>query len=165
MVNVYEFEVYESEGCRVVEPFDLEGGTEGRDERDAARMAVDWLKTFAEHCAMHGIEMPEPTFGNKPRHGGVVMLVAVEAGVETVPRVTPAEAARALGVTPSRVSQLMASGALEHFRWEGRTWVARHSLEARLAERPRPGRPKRTAAPAGSACCPEGADVPARAQV
>ena len=167
MVHVYEFEVYESEGFQIVEPFDLEGGTEGYDVRDAAMMAVDWLKITVEHCAMHHIELPEPTFGNRPRHGGTVMLVAVDAGVETVPRVTPAEAARALGVTPGRVSQLMASGRLEHFEYGGRTWVSRYSLEARLAERPKPGRPKKKRVPSSvdnSADGPAADSEPTQAQ-
>jgi len=143
MEHIYEFEVFPAEGMYCVFPFDWPGGTEGLDMHDVAVMAVDWLRLNIEMCAMHGRELPEPTFGNTPRHGGTVMLVAVDAGIETVPRVTPAQAARVLGVTPARVSQLMASGKLEHFEYEGRTWVSRYSLDARLAEAPKPGRPKR----------------------
>lgn len=141
MTHVYEFEVFQCEGVYAVLPFDFDGATEGEDLRDAAEMAVDWLRLTIEDHALRGRDLPVPTFGNAPRHGGTIMLVAVEAGLNTVPRVTPAEAARALGVTPGRVSQLMAAGKLERFEAEGRTWVTCYSLEARLAERPGPGRP------------------------
>ena len=62
---------------------------------------------------------------------------------------TAAEAARALGVSPSRVSHMIRDGLLESFKYGHNTWVTGYSVEARLRERPPAGRPKRK--PAASA--------------
>ena len=138
MKHVYEFEVFLDEGRYSVLPFELEcGGTSGATFREACEMAVDWLKTVVEHHAMHDIPFPEPTYG------GRIITVAIDAGLETIPRMTAAEAARALGVSPSRVSHMIRDGLLESFKYGHNTWVTGYSVEARLRERPRPGRPKR----------------------
>lgn len=143
MVYVYEFEVFQSDGGRFVAwPFDFEGGTQGESLHDVAESAADWLQMEIEHRSLHDHSIPEPTFGNAPRCGGRILLVAVHAGKETVPRMTCAEAARRLGVTRGRVSQLAKAGLLETFELEGRTWVSAYSVEARLAEQPRAGRPR-----------------------
>ena len=128
MKHVYEFEVFLDEGRYTVWPFDFEcGGTSGATFREACEMAVDWLKTVVEDYAMHDEATPEPT----------------------IPRMTAAEAARALGVSPSRVSHMIRDGLLESFKYGHNTWVTGYSVEARLRERPRAGRPKRK--PAASA--------------
>ena len=144
MLHVYEFEVFEDEGWLLAFPYDMEGGTQGADFKEVCEMAADWLKTEMEHRAMHGEPYPEATFGNEPRHGGRSIIVAVDAGKETVPRMTPSAAARELGVTPGRVSQMMSKGQLESFEDSGRTWVTRASVEARKADAPKPGRPRKT---------------------
>lgn len=144
MKHVYEFEVFSEEGRYTVWPFDFEcGGTSGATFREACEMAVDWLRTVIEHHAMHAIPFPEPTFDNEPRFGGKIITVAVDAGLHTIPRMTAAEAARALGVSPSRVSHMIRDGLLEAFKYGHNTWVTRYSVEARLRERPSAGRPKR----------------------
>lgn len=146
MLHVYEFEVFEDEGWLIALPFDMEGGTQGRDMAEAAEMAADWLQAEMEHRAIHGLPFPAPTFGNELRHGGERLVVAVNAGKDTVPRMTAAAAARELGVTPGRVSQMVKAGLLESFEDEGRTWISRGSVEARKAEAPKAGRPKKAAA-------------------
>lgn len=143
MFHVYEFEVFDSEGCKLAFPYDMDGGTQGVDFKDACEMAADWLQTEMEHRAMHNLPFPEPTFGNEPRHGGTNIIIGVNAGKETVPRMTAAAAARELGVTPGRVSQMIKAGLLETFEHEGRTWVTRYSVEGRKAEAPKAGRPKK----------------------
>ena len=150
MKHVYEFEVFLDEGRYTVWPFDFEcGGTSGATFREACEMAVDWLKTVVEDYAMHDEATPEPTFDNEPRYGGRIITVAIDAGLETIPRMTAAEAARALGVSPSRVSHMIRDGLLESFKYGHNTWVTGYSVEARLRERPPAGRPKRK--PAASA--------------
>ena len=150
MKHVYEFEVFLDEGRYTVWPFDFEcGGTSGATFREACEMAVDWLKTVVEDYAMHDEATPEPTFDNEPRYGGRIITVAIDAGLETIPRMTAAEAARALGVSPSRVSHMIRDGLLESFKYGHNTWVTGYSVEARLRKRPRAGRPKRK--PAASA--------------
>ena len=145
MTYIYEFEVFEDEGFLLAFPFDFEGGTQGLNLEDLADSAIDWLKLEIEHCAMHGITLPKPTFGNEPRYGGRIMLVAVDAGIHTVPRMSAAEAARTLGVSPSRVSHLIRDGLLEAFKDGPRTWVTAYSVEARQRDRRGAGRPRRTA--------------------
>ena len=71
--------------------------------------------------------------------------VAVDAGKETVSRMTAAAAARELGVTPGRVSQMVKAGLLESFEMDGRTWLSRGSVEARKEEAPKAGRPRKAA--------------------
>lgn len=56
------------------EPYGLEGGTEGRDQREAAMMAAEWLRGEAEHWLMSGTEPPELPIGLPPAHGGRVIL-------------------------------------------------------------------------------------------
>lgn len=56
---------------------------------------------------------------------------------------TPAEAADALGVTRRRISQLVKAGLLDTFELHGKTWIAADSVEARLAEKPHAGRPRK----------------------
>lgn len=143
MLGVYEFELFEEDGMVLAFPFDLEGGTEGRGWKDAAEMAADWLKGELEHMLMVGQEPPEATFGHVPEHnGGRVAIVAVEADLSKVEAVSAAKAAEMLGVSRPRVSQMLKSGQLEGWRDGRDTMVTVASIEARLSERPRAGRPK-----------------------
>ncbi len=144
MFAVYEFEFFEDEGWVLAFPFGLEGGTQGRDAADAARMAADWLKGEVEHSLMCGTPLPPPTFGNAPAHGGTIGVVGVEASLEAIDTVLASEAADMLGVSRGRVSQMLASGRLEGFRKGRSTFVTRASVQARLAEAPKCGRPRRT---------------------
>lgn len=148
MVHIYEFEFVEDGGWYLAFPFDMEGGTQGVDLAEASEMAAEWLKSEIEWRVIHGEELPAPTFGNEPRRGGRVVLLAVEAGLETVHKVTAAEAARLLGVSPGRVTQLIDAGHLVGWREGHRTWVTVDSVEARLAEEHRAGRPRKEAASA-----------------
>lgn len=143
MLYLYEFELFEDEGSYLAFPFDMEGGTSGETLREACEMAYDWLKTECEARLINRVGFPEPTFGNEPAHGGEVFLVGVEASLESIPRVLPSEAARILGVTPGRVTQMVSANRLEAVEVEGRKWITRASIEARLAERPKAGRPKK----------------------
>ena len=141
MLHVYEFEVFEGEQYLLAFPYDMEGGTQGEDFSEICEMAADWLQMEMEYRAMHDLPFPEPTFGNEPQHGGRNIIVAVKASKETVAKVLPSEAARMLGVTPGRVTQMMDAGKLEWFEDAGRRWVTVDSVEARLAEAPKAGRP------------------------
>lgn len=143
--KVYEFEVYKDDGWLIAEPFDLDGGTQGEDYEDLCAMVADWLKVTVEDHAIRGIEMPKPTFGNAPRHGGSILLVCVMAGLETVERVSAAEAARMLGVSAGRVSQMLASGQLEGWRDGHSSYVTLDSLRARMAAPREAGRPRAVA--------------------
>ena len=146
MLHVYEFEVFGDDGMLLAFPYDMDGGTQGADFKEVCEMAADWLQLEMEHRAMHGEPFPEATFDNEPRHGGRNVVVAVNAGKDTVPKVLPSEAARMLGVSAGRVTQMMDAGQLEWFEDAGRKWVTVYSVEARLAEQPKAGRPRKETA-------------------
>ena len=59
-----------------------------------------------------------------------------------IPAMTAADAARALGVSTARISQLVSAGLLDSWRDGTRRMVSRASVEARLEDPPRPGRPR-----------------------
>ena len=144
--GVYEFEVFREEGCYVAVPYDFEGATQGEDFEDLCLMMADWLKKHIEDWEIAGRGLPRPTFGNAPRHGGTNMVFGVSAGIETIEKVTALEAARMLGVTQGRVSQMVGAARLYGWR-EGRNlYVSLDSVRARLAERPRAGRPRKVVA-------------------
>lgn len=142
MLGVYEFELFEDEGAICAFPYDLEGGTFGAGWKEAAEMAADWLKGELEHMLMAGQEPPEATFGHEPVHeGGRVAIVAVEADLSKMSTVSGARAAEMLGVSRPRVTQMVKSGQLEGWR-DGRDLrVTTESIDARLAEAPKAGRP------------------------
>lgn len=131
-----------------VEPFDFTGGTEGRTIGEAEFMAADWLKTMLDSMDIDGEKPPAPTFGNAPRHNGKVMCIGVTAGKDAIEKVTASEAARRLGVTPGRVTQMLDAGQLSGWREGHRTWVTLDSVKARIEEKPRSGRPPRKRATA-----------------
>ena len=150
MLHVYEFEVFQGEKYLLAFPYDMDGGTQGEDFRDACESAADWLQSEMEHRAMRGDPFPEPTFGNEPEHGGRTVIVAVNAGKDTIRKVSASKAAKMLGVTPGRVTQMVAAGKLDGFKDDDgvHSWITLDSVEARLAEQPKAGRPKKEKATA-----------------
>ena len=74
--------------------------------------------------------------------------VAVNADKDTVRKVNASRAAEMLGVTKGRVSQMVKANQLEAFRDGGTVWVTLDSIEARLAEKPKAGRPAKAQATA-----------------
>jgi excisionase family DNA binding protein len=145
MQYTYEFEVFKDEelGCYVAIPYDLAGATQGASLEELSLMAADWLRTDIEHRLMHGLEIPAPSFGNRPQHGGSPMIVSVEASLASIKTVSASEAARLLGVTPGRITHMIRDGLLEAFRDGHRTYVTRASVDARLAAPRRAGRPRK----------------------
>ena len=146
MLYLCEFEIIEKQGMYEAYPIGLEGATCGNSLTDVAEMAADWLKGDADLRLMLGQEIPELPLGNTPSHDqGRILLVAVEANVDTIDAVSATEAAEMLGVTRGRVSQMLKAGQLLGFTRGRNTYVSRDSLEARLAEAPKAGRPKKLA--------------------
>lgn len=142
---IYEFEFFESEGYLIVYPFDMEGATQGRELQEAVEMAADWLRTDIQYRLMYNEPLPKPTFGNTPKEGGTVVVIAVEAGLDTIRRVSASEAARLLNVSPARVSHMIRDGLLTSFKDGYNVWVTMDSIEARLREPRKAGRPKKEA--------------------
>lgn len=145
MLHVYEFEVFESEGWLLAFPYDLEGGTQGKTMREVAEMAANWLQGEMEHYEMAETRPPESTFGNKPEHGGENMIVAVSVDLDAIETLAASDAAKILGVSRPRVSQMLKTGQLEGYSKGRATFVTKASVEARLLEKPRPGRPRKAA--------------------
>lgn len=68
--------------------------------------------------------------------------MAVSRELGDIPAVTAADAARMLGVSSARVSQLIGAGLLDSWRDGTKRMVSRASIEARLADSPKAGRPR-----------------------
>ena len=142
MMVIREFEfVPDEEGGYVALPFGMGGGTEGETLEEAVGMAADWLRLMALDALVHGRELSGGGVGHAPREGGTVVAVAVPVELSDAPAMTAAEAARALGVSTARVAQMCASGQLASWKVGRTRMVAVESVEERLAEAPRAGRP------------------------
>lgn len=131
-------------GERVVAfPVGLGGGTEGYDMEDAVRMAADWLRETALSYMVDDDEWPDLPLTTEPQRGGRMAILAVEVSLDDLPAVTAAEASRMLGVSTARVAQLCRDGLLDSWK-DGRTrMVSLESVETRLAEERKAGRPRR----------------------
>ena len=163
MVFLCKFEIYrDRSGMFRSVPFGLSGEILGHNYRDVCERTVEWLKQQGETLLSEDKPLPELPIGNFPKGGGRILLVAVEAdaqpqssfaygsltGIPAVdpdapPVVSASQAAELLGVSRSRISQMTRSGALEGFRRGRDAFVTVASIEARLAQPPRRGRPKR----------------------
>ncbi len=144
MLYLQEFEVYMGEsGLSLAFPFDYEGGTQGEDFKDALEMAADWLQDEIEYRLVHREPIPEVTIGNAPKKGGKVVLIGISTSLEQIAKVTASEAARELGVTSSRVSQMVAAGRLDGYKDGHKAYITRTSLDAALARERKAGRPSK----------------------
>lgn len=148
MIYIQEFEFVEEDGMISVIPFGLDGGTCGVDIEDAVSMAVDWLKGYIEHQLVSGKSPKSGRLGNEPQSGGRVIAVSVDCDLSRVDAVTAADASRMLGVSSARVAQMCESGKLTSWKEGSRRMVMRQSVEARLADTPKAGRPRKQLAEA-----------------
>lgn len=135
MIATYEFEIFRDEGWFLAFPYDMEGGTQGEDFDDICMMAADWLRATMESYLVDGKPFPKATFGNAPRHGGKNVVFSVDVTLEGIPHVCATEAARMLGVSPARVSQLIAKGWLTSWKVGRNTYVGTESIKARLKDK------------------------------
>lgn len=143
MLYIREFELYESEGYIIADPFDMGGGTFGEDYANAIESAVDWLYETITDCLIEGAVPEGGKLGNEPKRGGRVVAVSVDCDLSKVDAVTAADAASILNVSPARVAQMCENGRLDSWKQGGHRMVTRNSIEARLAENPGPGRPRK----------------------
>ena len=145
MIYIREFEFFEDDGMIAAVPFGLEGATCGANLEEAVFMAADWLKNTIEYQLIAGQTPESGTFGHEPEHGGRVIAVSVDCDLGRIDAVTAADAARMLGVSSARVAQMCESGRLTSWRDGTRRMVLRDSVKARMAEKPKAGRPKKGA--------------------
>ncbi|MBR2835662.1 MAG: helix-turn-helix domain-containing protein [Coriobacteriales bacterium] len=144
MIFIREFELFENEGMTLAIPHDMPGGTEGYNFQDAIEMAADWLRMMAEDALIRGVDLPGGNLGQEPEHGGKMVIIAIQADLKNVPSITALEAAQKLGISQARVKQLCDSGLLESWKIGRTRMVSLDSVNARLAEQPKAGRPKQT---------------------
>lgn len=86
--------------------------------------------------------MHAPNFGHEPQRGGKIIAVAVSRELNDIPSVHAADAARMLGVSSARVSQLINAELLDSWKDGTKRMVSKSSIEARLDDAPKAGRPK-----------------------
>ena len=146
MISIQAFEFFESEGMVCAVPFGLEGGTCGASLEEAVYMAADWLYAKVNYDLIHGVRPRCGGFGNEPRQGGKVIAVSVNCDLSQLEAVSSAQAASLLGVSAARVAQMCATGQLVSWKEGGRRMLLVESIQARMAEATKPGRPQQTAA-------------------
>ena len=144
MQYTYEFELWRGEASWCIAPFNLPGATQGDDVEDACESAADLLRETVRDYLMRGQQPPAARFGNEPAHGGVRVIVSVDASLADVERVTASQAADILGVSRPRITAMLSSGLLDGWKEGRNTYVTRASVEARLAHPQPAGRPRGT---------------------
>ena len=144
MFYICEFEFYDDgEGSVAALCLnDWGGATFGDDLDDAGESAADWLACMVDGGLMNGRELPPAKLGHEPPHGGKVIALAVSRELSDIPAMTAADAARELGVSTARVTQLANAGLLDSWKEGSRRMVSKASVEARLEDAPKAGRPK-----------------------
>lgn len=131
MLYLYEVEIFKDGDFYIAVPFDFEGATEGFSKQECLEMAADLLTSEIQHRLMHRDNLPEPTIDNSPQYEGKIYSLAIDTGIGAIPRMLKSEAARTLGISQGRVTQLVKSGKLETFSYQGREYVTKASVDAR----------------------------------
>lgn len=131
MLYLYEIEIFKDDDYYIAVPFDFEGATEGFSKQECLEMAADLLTSEIQHRLMHGKELTEPTVDNEPQYGGKIYSFVIDTSLSSIPRMLKAEAARELGISQGRVSQLIRAGKLETFLYQGKEYVTKASVDAR----------------------------------
>lgn len=131
MQYLYEVEIFKDGDFYIAVPFDFNGATEGFSKLECLEMAADLLTSEIQHRLMHRDNLPEPTIDNIPQYEGKIYSLAIDTGIDAIPRMLKAEAARELGISQGRVSQLIKAGKLETFLYQGKEYVTKASVDAR----------------------------------
>lgn len=130
MFYICEFEFYD-DGEGSVAALCLNGwsgATFGDDLQDAGESAADWLSCMVDDYLMNGRELPPVELGHEPQHGGMVIALAASRELSNIPAMTAADAARELGVSTARVTQLANAGLLDSWK-EAAAWCPRLPLK------------------------------------
>ncbi|HBT95427.1 MAG TPA: HicB family protein [Coriobacteriia bacterium] len=124
---------------------DLDGCfTCGDSFEEAIEMAVDALKTYVGALIKGGDPVPRATFGYAAGEGERVVVVSFETDASYILNaVDPCVAAEMLGVSRGRVSQLIRSGRLKSYQVGLFPMVDVESIEERLKNPPKAGRPRK----------------------
>lgn len=144
MQYTYEFEMRRGEFGWIASPFDLDGITQGADVEDVCESAADLLRELMLGYLKHGQTPPKASFNHEPAHGGIRLVVSVDASLNDIEKVSATQAAELLGVSRSRVTSMLHSGLLEGWKEGRNTWVTMDSVDARRSSPVPAGRPKST---------------------
>jgi len=110
---------------------------------ECVESASDALETHLAAMKEGGKALPSATDPNES-DGKVAWFYADTSSVDLgKPSITAADAARELGITPARVSQLIADGRLKARHVGGMTLVTEESVESYAATPRAPGRPRK----------------------
>lgn len=145
MQYTYEFEMWRGEKDWCIAPFGIEGATQGSSVEDACESAADLLRLTIQDYLLHGETPPAASFDNDPEHGGVRVVVSVDADLGSIEKVSASKAAEMLGVSPGRITAMVDSGLLEGWKDGRNSWISKQSIDARLASPRSAGRPKKAA--------------------
>ena len=137
MVFIWEFEFFEEDNgfCAIPCGDFGYGATCGDDLVDAVESAVDFLSIAVDDHLINGVVLPPMEFGHKPEHDGRIIAVAVDRSIEDIPAMTAAEAARKLGVSRARITQLCNAGVLESWMSGSNRMVSKGSVDAQIEKR------------------------------
>lgn len=136
MFYICEFEFYDDgEGSVAALCLNGWGGaTFGDNLEDAGESAADWLTCMVDDCLMNRRELPPVELGHEPQRGGMVVALAVSRELSNIPAMTAADAARELGVSTARITQLANARLLDSWKEGSRRMVSKASVEARLED-------------------------------
>jgi excisionase family DNA binding protein len=118
--------------------------TQGRTRRQIAKNAAETLELALADYILEGKEPPAPVFGHDVPEGGETIIVSVtvtEEDARMMGYVSSKEAAKMLGISKGRVSQLAASGQLESVGTGTARRISLESINERLAHPHPAGRP------------------------
>lgn len=122
---------------------DFDTVTQGDTVNEAIEMGADALWLVIDNYLQLDRELPRPTYPEE--HEGLLVAVSVDVDTERG-MLTTGMAAAMLGVSPARVRQMIAAGQLEHKKRGRDNYVYLSSIKKRLADPPKPGRPRKRAA-------------------
>lgn len=111
---------------------------------DAITMAADAARTWVASSLCDGARIPAYKKEEAPA-GSERACICFDSDPSWVvegPVVSAAQAARELGITPARITHMLATGQLEGFRNGRRTFVTQESVDARKAVPHPAGRPR-----------------------
>ena len=142
MQYVYEAEIWEEEGIWYTRFPQFNGVMcDGETLEEAATGAAEVLALVIATYLDDGRALPKPIF-NDP-HGLIVSVDVTDEFIAETKCMTVGEAAEFLGISSSRVSQLLSEGKLDVYETGGKRLVTIESINRRLESKPQSGRPKR----------------------
>jgi predicted RNase H-like HicB family nuclease len=122
--------------------------TQGSSYIDAIEMAADFLRGLVIDALAAGEDLPARDFSSNLGDHEQSVVLALDISSSDLEWIPSEEAAYILGITPGRVRALANTGKLPTEKRGRDLYVSRTAVEARKANPPRRGKPKRELAAA-----------------